>query len=563
MKAMRQQLAEYIQMELDGTLSDEQFAELTGLLKSTAQARQYYARTVATIAVLRDVSPLGAGRSGVAGGRDVDNRFGDEFWQVLSQYEKDAQPLQMPEPEERLIITDVRSRKAMLRHADRKIPASIWVALGSLAAFLVMVAYVTLSPRAARPVATLTDMCGARWLAATPQAGARLGTDDAAMVLLGGYARLQFDHGAEVTIEGPAEFKVAAEDRLDVIKGKVYAIVPQEAIGFSVYTKNTKIVDLGTEFGVDVDSWGETCLHVIRGSTQLIAGEKSGKKTSFEVRKGNARKVSAQSEVTDIPYEPQMFVRSFNSKNNCIWKGQTRIDLADIVGGGTGLGSSKACVGIDPASGEQVHELFFSNRGAEQYSYHRVVGLPFIDGVFIPMGDAAGQVVSSEGHVFEDCPRTSGDYWMEISNRPLSTPIGTVNGKHVDIHHVRINRIEYGTPENPAIMMHPNVGITFDLGEIRATLPADVRIRRFVSVGAISETITTDVANAVLWVLLDGQVCGQMRLSHASLLQGQFEVPVNETARFLTLAVTEGENDLNEDWTFFANPALVLELVEE
>lgn len=563
MKAMRQQLAEYIQMELDGTLSDEQFAELTGLLKSTAQARQYYARTVATIAVLRDVSPLEAGRSGVCGGRDAEDRFGDEFWQVLSQYEKDAQPLQMPEPEERLIITDVRSRKAMLRHADRKIPASIWVALGSLAAFLVMVAYVTLSPRAARPVATLTDMCGARWLAATPQAGARLGTDDAAMVLLAGYARLQFDHGAEVTIEGPAEFKVAAEDRLDVIKGKVYAIVPQEAIGFSVYTKNTKIVDLGTEFGVDVDSWGETCLHVIRGSTQLIAGEKSGKKISLEVGRGAARKVSAQAEVTDIPCEPQMFVRSFNSKNNCIWKGQTRIDLADIVGGGTGLGGSKACVGIDPANGQQVSELLFSNRSAKTYSYHPVGGLPFIDGVFIPKGGPSKQVVSSEGHVFHECPTTGGRHWMEISNRPLSSPIGTVNGKPVDIHNVRLNGLEYGTPESPAIMMHPNVGITFDLDEIRATLPAGVEVCRFVSLGGISETITTESANAELWVLLDGKVSGRMTLACTEGLQGHFDVAVSGSDRFLTLAVTEGENGLTEDWVFFGRPVLELETVGE
>lgn len=562
MNNIRRQLSEYIQMELDGTLSDDQFAELAALLKSSAHARHYYARTVATISILRDMSPLSPGCAEVSGGLTADNRFGDEFWKVLSQYEKEAQPMLLPEPA-RQVVTDVRLRKALLKRGRRKFPASIWVALGSLAAFLLMAAYVTLNPRAAQPVATLTDTSQARWLSAAPQVGARLGTETVPMVLLGGYAKLRFDHGAEVTVEGPAEFRVIAEDRLDVIKGKMYAIVPQEAIGFSIYTQTTKIIDLGTEFGVDVDSWGQTRLHVIRGSTQLIAGEKSGKKVSVEVSRGMARKISTQAEVTDIPCEPQLFVRSFNSKNNCAWKGQASIDLADIVGGGTGFGSSTVCAGIDPASGEQVGELFYSNRGADGYGYRPVKGLPFIDGVFVPAGGPGGQVVSTEGHVFRQCPETEGRYWMEISNRPLSSDVGTLESKQMHIHNVRLNAIEYGTPENPAIMMHPNVGITFDLNEIRATLPATVRVRKFVSVGGISETITTDLANAVLWVLLDGRVCGQLTLSCAGMLQGRLDVPVSESDRFLTLAVTEGENGMNEDWTFFAAPVLELEPIQE
>lgn len=547
----RQQLAEYIQMELEGTLGDEQFAELTALLKSSAEARRYYSRTITAISILRE--------NATAGGSAAEGSFDAALWQTLSQYEKDAEPLAAPEPS-REVITGVRLRKEMMTKTGRpKLAMSFWVSLGSIAALLMMVTYVMIHPRAAEPVATVTDTCRAAWLQSGPETGSRLGTEHSPLVLLSGYAQLRFDSGTEVTIEGPAEFQVIAEDRLDMRRGKIYAIVPQEAIGFSIYTKNSRIIDLGTEFGVDVDSAGGTSLHVTNGSTRLIAGEKSGKKVSVEVVKGIAKKISAElSEISDIPCEAGLFVRSFNSANTCVWKGQTRLDLADIVGGGSGFGNSQDCVGIDPATGKRIDTLRYFHRPTEKSGYHEVSDVPFIDGVFVPQGSGR-QIISTKGHVFKDCPVTNGIYWMEISNRPMTSSLGAMDGQGTDIHRMQLNGIEYGTAEHPAIMMHPNVGITFDLDEIRATIPGHVKVSRFVSLAGLSDKTTIYQANAVLWVLLDGQVAGRVTLARLGLKEQAIDVAIDETKRFLTLAVTEGENGLAEDWIFFANPTLVLE----
>jgi hypothetical protein len=49
--------------------------------------------------------------------------------------------------------------------------------------------------------------------------------------------------------------------------GRVYASVPKEALGFTIYTQNSKIIDLGTEFGVDTAMDGTVEIHVINVRT--------------------------------------------------------------------------------------------------------------------------------------------------------------------------------------------------------------------------------------------------------------------------------------------------------
>jgi hypothetical protein len=128
-------------------------------------------------------------------------------------------------------------------------------------------------------VATLLDSINAKWAEAdsSMKSGSRLVTGSTNSLLRGGCAKLLFDNNAIVTIEGPAEFEIIAEDRIKLLYGRIYSIVPQEALGFSVVTPNAMIVDLGTEFGVQVDFLGTTELHVNHGMTRLVAGKKRKK----------------------------------------------------------------------------------------------------------------------------------------------------------------------------------------------------------------------------------------------------------------------------------------------
>ncbi len=553
---LRHKLAEFIQMELDGILTDAQFHELVSILKTDIKSRQYYARTMSTIAIFRNDLPLTLESSAY---QPEENSFDSEFWQTLSQEERDAKPLPAcPVLPIREVITDVRQRKAMLKIRRQKYPASLWLSIVSMVAMLIMVAYVMLNPRTTYPVATLTASYKAQWQTKTLDTGSRLANEGTSMKLLGGLAKLRFDNGAELVLEGPAEFKILADDRIDLRSGKLYAKVPQEAIGFSIYTKNAKVIDLGTEFGMNVYEQGDTYLHVIKGSTRLIAGEKSGKQDSVVVGKGVAKRVSGDSAaIWDIPCNTRLFVRAFNPETGYVWNGQPKLDLADIVGGGDGFGLSQKCVGINPVTGKSVDSLLFLNRKPGTNDYHPVLDISYIDGIFVPQGSSVGQVVSSQGHIFTECPQTDGRYWMEVTNRPITSPAGTSLGKNQDLDVVRLGGVQFGTPQHPAIMMHANVGITFDLNIIRTKVPGTV-IRAFTALCGLSETTSKADASAVLWVLVDGQVREKIAVN---TLQNQHDISValSDSERFLTLIATDDGNGIAGDWTFFGNPALWLE----
>lgn len=82
--------------------------------------------------------------------------------------------------------------------------------------------------------------------------------------LLGGIVQVVFRRGAEVLIMAPAEFTLS-EDRLLLRYGKLTARVPAPAKGFTVETPSATVVDLGTEFAVEVDRAANGEVHVFRG----------------------------------------------------------------------------------------------------------------------------------------------------------------------------------------------------------------------------------------------------------------------------------------------------------
>ncbi len=83
-----------------------------------------------------------------------------------------------------------------------------------------------------------------------------------------GYATLEFFSGAQVSIAGPAILELSDSDRVVCRYGKLRAKVPYVAQGFTIETPESDIIDLGTEFGVDVNQVGKTEIHVFDGEVE-------------------------------------------------------------------------------------------------------------------------------------------------------------------------------------------------------------------------------------------------------------------------------------------------------
>lgn len=104
-----------------------------------------------------------------------------------------------------------------------------------------------------------------------------------------GLATLRFDSGATVILEAPVSLDVLSDMECRIERGTVVADVPHEAIGFTIHTPDTKVVDYGTRFGVSAGEDGKCLVHVIEGDVEvnrLETGESQRLKTGQRVDYG-------------------------------------------------------------------------------------------------------------------------------------------------------------------------------------------------------------------------------------------------------------------------------------
>ncbi len=543
----------------DGIISEEEFAVLDELLKTSAEARQYYYRFIILNYGLKEenlwllkehISPARTAHEECLDGR---------FWQLLSENEKIAPVIHIPKAQ---AASPEGSETTSAVYVPRKVGkwSIVSIAMSAAAMILLFLFAQYVPPTGGSEVATISDSVNAKWAdSSTPTGvGTRLLNTDPPLMLREGYVKLHFDNQANVVIEGPAEFQILTGDQIKLNYGRIYSIVPEQAYGFTVCTPTSKVIDLGTEFGIQSDPYGNMELHVLKGKTNLISNTKAARINLF-VTEGLAKKLSGSTrQVSDVSLQDTLFVRDINSASKVVWKGQKTIDLADIVGGGNGLGTGKRGSYIDAASGrwKPISEIADQPKESDNLVkraslYAPVSSNKLVDGVFIPDGGNGSIRITSQGHVFDAIPDTTGTNWG-----------GVINVEQVLKKQIVLNGVVYGTPERPALFMHANAGITFDLDMIRQAFSGQ-ELTTFSAVYGISDTYPEGGRNACadFWVLVDGQLkCVQRNVVvHEG---GTLEIPLSGSNRYLTLITTDAADQSGEaresfnDWCVFGEPRL-------
>lgn len=551
----------------DEIITKEEFDELNKLLEENDEAQNFY---LDYVYLCTDLCKLQAAihhspvlEQAPEASRDLENypelthpALMLQTLKALGDYEKNAQALDIsPSAPEKVTI-----QKAAVQKPSRKFPTfSLVTFAASLAALLLMILYVQISPPKMIEVATLSDSIDAQWSWGFPlQKGARLATSSESIHLQKGIVKMESDKGVKIIIEAPAKFKFVSPDEILMEKGKLFAYVPQSGNGFSVATENSKVIDLGTSFGVYAGTEGKTELHVFKGKTILIAGPKNQDKTTAEVSVGQALRINSNdNKPSEITLKRDLFIHEIDSETGLVWNGEKKISLADVVGGGSGFGTGKTNTGINPQNGFFRDAEFLTRR--HRSTYTPVSESPFVDGVFIPNGYTE-QVVTSEKTVFKECPITSSNYYSDIINTPLLIPSSNNDEKYP----VLLDDVQYSSASNPCIFLHANLGITFDLDAFRARLP-ETEILEFCSEIGVSNSARR-LTTAGFRVLVDGQLRYHKNVTALGLAD-IVRIEIRPTDRFLTLITTDGkdidpESDLNRigyDWCLFGNPVLILE----
>ncbi len=419
-------LRSLIEKALDGTLTEEDTAQLESLISQDPEQRRYYCQYLhMTNGLIRCCSGL----IPATGEQQLDSLLFSSLWSALSQEEKTAPSLDSPS-------WDIPAPASSTE--PKTSPSRICLTLGALAAvcllglllFLVIgTLYQDLTPH---EVATLEKSLNASFQRdGEASAGSRLTNQKRLWNLESGLAEIRFDSGARVVLEGPASFRLLQENQMWLKSGQLFAMVPPQAHGFSVRTPSSSVVDMGTEFGLKVNIDGTSAVHMIQGKASLSSADRPRKKSIHILTAGQAKRVESNGQVQDIPIEMQGFVRQFNPKTAFVWRGEG-FSVADLVGQGNGLGTGRSNVFLDPVEGYQ--DRLYSN--AKGNTYHPCPGNPFIDGLFVPDGSSP-QIITSQGHRFEDCPPTNGECYAALSANPdrefaLYDPINTLTVRVVD-----------------------------------------------------------------------------------------------------------------------------------
>lgn len=505
---------ELIQRLLDDQIEPDEMQRLAKAIREDPQVRDYYVDSLLVSAVIRRSS------------------------QVTGELSKSD-----------LIraIADGAGQSGPKRLGRRILSIAALLALGALVwAALRLLPHGVQGPA----VGTLAGEYEARWRGSHPHPGEPLhiGPYD----LREGAAKIDLDPGTGLLLEAPCQIELANAGEVVLRSGRLAAVVPPQAVGFRVRTRTAVITDLGTEFGVVAHSDGRTEAHVLKGHvTVALDPNKSGRTASLVVNEGQAAEVDANARtIRDrLAARADVFLLRLPSAGQPIGQVE-RLNLADIVGGGTGRGDGALDRGIDLGTGQAFKGPATTIRLARQNEFRPSPKFHGVDGVFVPNGALGPVVISSTGLTFAECPRTMGSYYGGPSN----------SGKFYDIpsrrtYEARLEGVSFGTSAHPALNLHPNAGITFDLDMIRRNNP-DVRIDRFTAVCGVPKDLPHDqLCSADVWVLLDGIV--RLRL-HCPVERSTVEavdVPIPAQARFLTLVATcSGRADYS--WVFFGDPFL-------
>ena len=300
----QKQLYDLITLSIDGNITPAQFSELKQMLRSSQEAVRYY---VAYMSILGDIRS-----SNYLPEKDdlLDQSFDQELWNELAAYEKTAPEIEIPVEKTSL---EVIQKVVYPPREKRKISKiNVFTLIVSAAAMLFIILFIKYAPenKSVYEVATLNAAVGARWSDSDNllKSGDRICAGET-FFLDEGLLEIVTDNGVDLILEGPAEFDFKKEGDLSLERGKVYAIVPTQGIGFTVNTPTSKIIDLGTEFGVEANTLGSTETHVYKGKVTLMASNSSFKKSASAVTEGQARLIKPDGTIQIAPVDNHLFVQ--------------------------------------------------------------------------------------------------------------------------------------------------------------------------------------------------------------------------------------------------------------
>lgn len=350
-------LCDLLDAQRDDGLSDERMQQINALLRDNPSLQRFYVRYtsmwaqlrfhLADYGVVRDASKSDSAAAMMTEAilrkkaeEDVET---DRMELILEEVARSAAARHEREASQALEKQQEASREAERRESMRRlaglgkpgdqsqtrhyvIPRPLFYgSIAAIVAIAAMIFWPDSGNRSVTPepggiesqesivVAELLEQVGAKWEVASGVLEVGSEIHNRPLKLVEGMARLRFVNGAEIILESPVSFEPTGPDRVTISGGKLVGLCPtEESQGFAVIAPNARIVDLGTEFAVQVEDSGKTQMHVYAGKIEM-SGISNGRVATdpIEISAGQAREVDPTgTRHSAIEVDPIGFVRN-------------------------------------------------------------------------------------------------------------------------------------------------------------------------------------------------------------------------------------------------------------
>ena len=222
---------------LDESINDDESKELDQILQDSPEAREVYRRYIDMHFSMNEI---------------VEDKEAIQFTENLPQ------PEELPEKynsmKHRLLFFQI---------------LAACLALASAIAFMntreiIKEVEVVKTVKERVPLASIMNVSeDAKWSSSVKKVGDNVLDEE--IILERGQVTLMYNHGAEVVIEGPAHYSLKSLELAEMKYGQLAAKVPEAAQGFTIESPKTAIVDLGTEFALNVTKEGKSQVYVYEG----------------------------------------------------------------------------------------------------------------------------------------------------------------------------------------------------------------------------------------------------------------------------------------------------------
>jgi len=118
--------------------------------------------------------------------------------------------------------------------------------------------------------------------------------------LVSGTAQLIFANGVTLTMTGPTNLELQGPTRIFLHRGRIVPYVPPAGRGFTVLSPAGRVVDLGTEFSLDVEPSGVSKVHVIDGAVR-VENDDGSPSTNLTAGYAVSLKQNSAARLTQVP----------------------------------------------------------------------------------------------------------------------------------------------------------------------------------------------------------------------------------------------------------------------